>query len=167
LTLAVLISILLQHKSSLNLILATIDEFFRKTLNLVNELNKGDVTDEQQLLVIKTWMFIVWLAHCPNKTVDEFLSNLLQYCGEARLAKGIAETFHWTVLPNANTSCYQGHKRSLDNDNHNQDFSRIDKKKSKKDRQDRNNFSSSSSSSSSRPQQSVDNDSRCNVCNQL
>jgi hypothetical protein len=159
------------------LILATIDEFFRKTLNLVNELYKGDVTDEQQLLVIKIWMdlwpkkvkktFIVWLAHCRNKTVDEFLSNLSQYCGEARLAKGIAETFHWTVLPNANTSCYQGHKRSLDNDNHNQDFSRIDKKKSKKDRQDRNNFSSSSSSSSSRPQQSVDNDSRCNVCNQL
>jgi hypothetical protein len=25
-------------------------------LNLVNELNRGDVTDEQQLLVIKAWM---------------------------------------------------------------------------------------------------------------
>jgi hypothetical protein len=32
------------------------DEFFRKTLNLINKLNKGDVTDEQQLLLIKTWM---------------------------------------------------------------------------------------------------------------
>jgi hypothetical protein len=113
------------------------DEFFRKTLNLINELNKGDVTDEQQLLVIKTWMdlwpkkftttFTVWLARRSNKTVDEFLSNLSQYCGEARLAKGVAETFHWTVLPNANTSCYQGHKRSLDNDNHNQDAYRGDK----------------------------------------
>jgi hypothetical protein len=92
------------------------DEFFRKTLNLINELNKGDVADEQQLLVIKTWMdhwpkkvkttFAVWLAHRSNKTVDEFLANLSQYCGEARLAKDVAETFHWTVLLNTNTSCY-------------------------------------------------------------
>jgi hypothetical protein len=62
------------------------DEFFRKTLNLINELNREDVTDEQQLLVIKAWMdqwpkkakttFNVWLAHRPNKTVDEFISNL-------------------------------------------------------------------------------------------
>jgi transposase InsO family protein len=149
------------------------DEFFRTTLNTIHTLNGVDVTDEQQLLVIKTWIecwpkplqtcFKVWVSHKPNKTVTDFISNLSAYSGEARLAKGHAESFLWTVVPNANTSCYQGHKKRSNDDEHRQDSSSSsNNKKNKGDKRDHTDLRDSST-----PSLSKGDDSRCNVCNRL
>lgn len=151
------------------------DEFSRKTFNLMSTLSDKDITDEQQVLLIKSWMdlwspkvkstFKVWLAQKPNKTVEEFLENLALYCGAARLAKGAAESFCWTVLPNSNTSCYQGHKRHNDEDKHND--AQGTSKKQRADRFREKEVASGSSSSSSQPHTERDEADRCKVCNRL
>ena len=89
-------------------------------------MSSADITDEQQLLVTEAWIerwpkplqttFKVWLSNKSNKTVSLFISNLSAFCGEARIAKGNAEKFNWTVSPNELTCCYQGYKKRNNDD---------------------------------------------------